>query len=473
MTLFKPCVTEEYDPFVNSHDAPQQPQQPQSVGEVHRMQWRWLLLQRIPERLMVVDNADVYVSNRHGLWMSTEDNVAMQDIVMEMHGSAQSVREAVECAHQLETLRFNRPREIRTCQREDLNKIPLVQAPTNAVFDLRSGEVLEPTQVRDCLSVHGSLPVVEYYPDLLNEPPPGVLEAMQHYGEGLFRRLAWQMLGPHKSIDVVRMPISNSGKSTLALWVSRALRGGVAVLDSYSQLRDNAEFSELRHQLTIRMLVFLDEADKVDIPPAISRVNEMTSDSLRVNIKHKQEIQLPRKGNAILLGADWPNITLGQGADNRFRWAHSSEVGEMRPGLRDLLMGPEAACWLATWLIEQAAWMWARNDDGTTDASRAAAARNLDSTLDPLMLIMADLLIPQPGNFLPNRDIQIRVVAHPMAAEVGDVKSITKGSRWRSAVLHAVLGATADRTGQLRGYRGVGLRDPNTTLSTWPDDLSS
>ena len=262
-----------------------------------------------------------------------------------------------------------------------MNRRPLIQSQTGNIYDISQGRVLERAEVLDSLTTSNTLPQITYNYSLIENPPPGVVDAVEHYGIDLMSRLAWLLLGPKKVIDVVSLTTSNAGKSTLAEWVRRAFPGGVAVLDAYNELKAQ-EFGQLRAAMAENMVVFLDEADKIDTAPPISRINELTADSITVNRKNQQTRQAPRKANAVLLGAGWPDdILTGQGADTRFGWAWNPDTPAMPEGLRDKLMTDDAATWLATWMIETASHL---TGDASTFATRHWASELRTETLDPL-----------------------------------------------------------------------------------------
>ena len=436
--------------------------------------WVEIFLTHAADKLLVVDGVKLYISLPNGLWTplwaSTGTSKlglgAVQDTLRKIFGAEQNMRNVRECIDRLSIVLAWRDKRVRSCSRMEMNKHPLIETPHGVLFDLRSGETLEPETVRDCLALAGSLPVVAYNPDLLMEPPPGVEEALKHYGVGLMRRITWQLLGPHKTIDVVRMPVSNSGKTTLAAWVQNALGGGGILLDAYAQLKER-EFSELRRNMATKQVVFLDEADKVDTPPSIARVNELSNETIQVNIKFQQEEQLPRTANVILIGADWPAISVGQGADTRFQWAWDApKTGEMDPGLRAMLMTPEAASWLGTWLVDTAAEMYRARDDGSDEKTRAAAREMVDVAKDPVMAIMADIIGQADNHFLANGDLKAAFKAHELAKELPDVEKLTSaGNRWRTAVTQVVKGAKPHHDGKQRGWMGIALKVDLAPLS--------
>ena len=413
--------------------------------------WVEVLAAGLRSKNFLLIDGELHLVDAQGFWTPATRGAATAALQTLFSGKPVTGSNINELMTQLAALPHLRPPWLESCHHSSTNRVALVQSVTGVVFDLLSGEVLTPAGVRETRTLAGSVPMVNYQPDL--EPPPAVSELFNHFGQGLFDRIAWQLLGPHKTIDTVNLPVSDAGKSTLAHLIQRALPGGVAVLDAYNELR-STEFSLLRKALCENMLVFLDEADKVDTPPHISRINELTADSLLVNIKNLQARQTPRRANVILLGGGWPAINTGQGSNTRFRWAWAPEIPAMTPRLRDRLDTDTVAAWLGTWLVNRAASL---TGDASTTQTTAWAAELRQETAEPLVAIMASLLVPTPGGFVGNAELKAAVEQHELYDNITDRKNLTNTRAWRQAIRMVSLEARRSRTADTRGWAEVSL----------------
>ena len=435
-------------------------------GGQETTEWVWALIDHAPRHFMVVDHAGVYVSDPAGFWVSLkspEGEGVLHSLVRDVAGTEQSTGRVSDVRGRLSRLLVEADGyEVQQRAAGELNRHPLVRTQTGAVIDLRHDKNLSPVQVRGRLVTKEAVPTIDYRPWLLDEPPPDITAAVEHYGGGtLLYRMAYLLLGPHKAIDMIRMPVSNAGKTTLAEWVKNALPGGVEILDARAHLRES-EFPELHHQLTTRMIVFLDEADKIESPPPAARVNRLTDETVWVNRKFQPKQQLPRTANAVMLGADWPAIVTGQGADTRFRWAYDApQTKDMSQRMRDALMTNDAAAWLGTLLVHLAGECYRGGFDGS-NADTEAAARDLNNAvMDPLYRVMLDILMPGgPDAQALTTEIKAMVHAHPLAPELGDIDRLACSPRWKRAITNAVPGVRLGRNNRARLWSGLKVVPP-------------
>ena len=415
---------------------------------------------------LLVDG-ELHLANRLGLWSAQSPEVVGGYLRFRL-GASQDRKTVLDAGAQLSTLSQVRPEWLQSVSHSAMNHVPLIlQSSTNVVFSLATDDVLNREAVRHTLTLNNSVPVAEYNPELLANPPQGVQEALCHYGVGLLARVAWLMLGPKKVIDVVNLPLSNSGKSTLAEWMHRAFPSGVEILDAVKELKNGNDFSPLRVALSERMLTFVDESDKIETPPSVAVVIELTANVISVNLKGVQSRSKARRGNVEMLGAGCPNLISGQRSDTRFQWAWARETPSLRQELRDLLFEPDAIAWLSTWMCEQASCMYRTGNDGTTDETRAWAAEFLAESADPLPLIMADLLKPDPSGFVSNTELLAAAEGHPERDRVELGRNPTMTRAWGDA-MKSVGGRRgrrdrkSDRGG--RGWKGVSLTEAAPTL---------
>ena len=415
------------------------------------------------ENFLLVDGV-LHVASQHGFWapLSHEALAAYLRFAL---GSWQERKTVTDAGAQLSGLAHYRPEWLKSVSHGSMNSEPLIQNSHGSVFSLKTGKTLDRKTIRETLTLNSAVPSAEYDPALLENPPDGVNEALRHYGEPLLTRLAWQLLGPHKTIDVINLPVSNAGKSTLAEWVQQAFPNGVEILDAVRELKNGNDFSPLRVALAERLITFVDEADKIETPPPVAVVNELTQGVIQINLKGIQSRSRPRRGNIIMLGADWPNLVSGQGSDTRFQWAWAQDTSAMSQELRDLLFEPDAVRWLSTWMCQWACELYSRGDDGSSDETRAWAAEFLAESADPLPLIMQCIMRPDLQGFVSNTELLAAVEQHSEWDRVAKSKNPTMTKAWRKAV-QSVGGKShrkSDRGG--RGWKGVSLAEAPPALS--------
>lgn len=422
---------------------------------INSLPWVKLLASQCSDRMLIVDGHHLYLSTIQGTWASVKTPVgegvlwSLMQMIARGQGYTTEVsgRLAKDTTTRLNGILSNPPTDAKRAASADLNRHPLFEFKgNNAIGDFRTGGVLDTQTVQECLMEYGSLPRIAYDPSILDNPPLECEIAHKHYGDNLFSRIAYLLTGVYKTIDVIRMPVSDSGKSTLAAWVTNAIAGGVETLDAYAQLKER-EFSPLLNSLASRRLVFLDEADKITDAPPVSRINELTSDTVRVHNKFRDEMQRPRIGNAVLMGADWPAIQTAQGNSTRFQWAWDDKgrTPPMDPTIRNLILTPEAASWLGTLLVDKAAQIYQSGQDASTPETRDAASRFVEMSENVLHAIMRDVLSPgrSADDFVPSADIVAVVSQHPMADELDEkVEKVSKTQKWGASIRRVSPGAS-------------------------------
>ena len=366
-------------------------------------------LSTYPHRLAVVDRAKLYVRREAGLWVDgTRPNptgtAAIQGMLKEMGGDGPWNQRQID---ELRTSLFyvmERPGAygIAAMQSDDFDRAPLFPLRAGGSIDARTLEILDNDKTAGAYMMDQSSPGIDYQPELLNAGPdhPGVRLAMHFEPDPaspryqLLRRFGYLLLGPTKAVDSIIMPLSDSGKSTFARWLSFALPGYVSLVDAVVALSaQGTRFTAVQHRLSIFRLVILDEADKIEKPPSAGAFNALTADTVTVELKGKDSIEAPRRGNAVMIGAGPPNLELGQGGRERLGWAFDgSGIGKMSAELRQLIDDPEAQGWLATKLLTLAAEAHRTGDKAADSASRAAAAVVHQQTANPLQSAIADCL---------------------------------------------------------------------------------
>lgn len=307
---------------------------------------------------------------------------------------------------------------------DQMDREPIFPLRTGGAIDARTLETLEPEQIAARWMTETGSIGLDYRPDLLDadDDHPGILIA-DHYEPDrtarkrtIIRRLAYLLLQPRKAVDVITLPVADSGKTTLCRWVSGSLPGLVGIGDAVPLMSQQGQkFTSLQQRLAESRLLFLDEVDKVEKPLTAGTFNALTADFLTVEPKGKDSYETPRVGNTLLVGAAAPHLELGQGGRERLSWAFDGQaISGMSPSLRTATEDPEAQAWLCTQLLYFAKASWdagdtafGRAEDGDT---RAAAARIHHETATDLQRALYDILErTTTDQVLPCKDIKTRL----------------------------------------------------------------
>ena len=247
-------------------------------------------------------------------------------------------------------------------------------------IDLDTGELAAPEVVRLSGSPQTTwkVPLDYYQPSILTDTPPTAVpmrDFCNRLGHPLIARLGRHLRYTSKDIDVVRIPQSNAGKSTLIDALRRCTGGGVwSDPESKSLTERGSRFSQATAPLTQYRLVFYDEVDKI---PEIKHglLNSITTETPSIERKGIDPRDGQRTGQPILIGGDWPTVDLdGQGVPDRLRWAWNKEdVAPIDEQERQAILHPDGLTWLLTALVAAAR----RVPDFTTGYKMAADWHNM------------------------------------------------------------------------------------------------
>lgn len=341
-----------------------------------------------------------------------------------------------------------------TCQE------PLIPLKSGGMLDFRFREHLTPEESLGYWMRRGECYGVTWQPGAAapDQWTDAARAVVAHYGESLFRRLAYLLLRPHKSIDVVNAVIGGWGKSTLAHWFQSAFAGYCQTIHTGRATSAQAiKFSGIEYYLTHCGLLFLDEADKADSKVMVTNfLNAFADDDMRVEQKGVDAITLPRRGNAVFLGGDWPHLTVGQGTEARFRWAKlvQDDAGEMPGGLRRWIETPDAAIWLVDYMANLAAEVYAVTEaiDATYDdaVGAAAAKQMLVDRADPKIAALMELYEPAPDGFVKTADIKAALVGDGL-----DVPPDKLFPKFIQGIFPRATAARASDASRARGYKGI------------------
>ena len=279
-------------------------------------------------RLVVVDRAKLYVRREAGLWVdgtrpSPTGTAAIQGMLKEMGcDGAWNLRQIDDLRSSLFHV-MERPGHygVAAVRSDDFDRTPLFPLRGGGSIDARTLKILDNDETAGAYMLDQSSPGIDYRPELLNAGPdhPGMRLALHFEPDPsnprfqLLRRFGYLLLGPIKSVDCAILPVSDSGKSTLARWVSFGFPGYVSLLDSVVALSvQGTRFTVVQHRLATYKLVFLDECDKIEKSPSAGAFNALTADTLTIEQKGRDAIEAPRRGNAVMIGAGPPNLVVSQ-----------------------------------------------------------------------------------------------------------------------------------------------------------------
>ena len=348
---------------------------------------------------------------------------------------------------------------------EGANRVPTL-ALKEGVLDLRYGAVLPPLEAMGLNSLRTESEPVEYRPELAEDAPAEGLEFLRHFGKRLFRRLAYQMLKADKTIDVIRIDTPDAGKTTLTWMLVRAFPGLVDAGNAKTSLAGHtARFSRINRMLAECCLFFMDEADKADgkhLGP--SDMNRLADRYVDIERKGKDAVRMPRRGNVVFLGNNWPPLELGLGSEARFVWAYHIK-GEVMP--RELAVWCEteqAVAWFRAHMAGLMREVWSETHELEREyidmEGRETAERMLEELADPMRGLMRELFEEDEEGWISNRSI--RAALSEGALEQG-LDAEPPKTRDLQALVQAVFpGATVKRQTENgkteRGYRGLSRR---------------
>ena len=236
---------------------------------------------------------------------------------------------------------------------------PTLPLQTGAI-NLKTGQILTPDEYASYYQLHTPRWATEYDPEILNSNSPGTNIARylihDHYGVEIFSRFALHLVRTSKSVDIINMPTSNSGKTALIEWLKRAI--GSVELDSRSQslTEKGGKYSEDTAPLTEYLFYFYDEVDKLQDEIKIGVLNQMTAESLTIAKKFQNATPRTRIGTPILIGAAWPPIdAIAQGIDTRINFVYKRVTNPMSEDLKlALINDTDTHKYLLAWLVDEA-----------------------------------------------------------------------------------------------------------------------
>ena len=196
--------------------------------------------------------------------------------------------------------------QINSGELSDYDRHQVIPLEDGGAISLHNNDVLTPDEITylHLENMGWRLPPPDF--NLLNQPLPaeGAM-ILARYGE-ILKRFAYHLLQTSKCVDIIRVPQSNWGKSTLAELLEGALPGMIA-RTSLRVLSERSRFTPSAKLMATKRLVFFDEAgsDKAEI--SMTRWMEL-ADRQHIEEKGKNAYDANRTATAILLGQTWPAL---------------------------------------------------------------------------------------------------------------------------------------------------------------------
>ena len=197
-------------------------------------------------------------------------------------------------------------------------------------------------------------------------------------------RTAVLMLGPNKTLDAVRIPLANSGKSSFIEALAKAFPGAISFTPSSKDLTGEKgdNFSKTSKYLTMSLVYISDECDKPLQPYYDSTLTGLQGDRLEVELKGLDSRSMRRIGNLVLVGNDWPDWnTDSPGMEARIVWAYNRAdvTTPYTKDHHDLLVSDDGIAWIRAAVL-QTATDYLKGADGSVsqaqeDSCRFAAVR--------------------------------------------------------------------------------------------------
>ena len=156
-----------------------------------------------------------------------------------------------------------------------------------------------------------------------------IMEAKYH--DEIFDRLALDLLGCDKRINVIRAQLTSYGKTALFDCLALAFPGMVSTAKKSELEGVSGRFNSLVNSLATTLWLVIDETDKLRAVLTAAQYMDLTDIRLRLERKGFDPYEIQRIGTMWLMGGGWPRVdTSAQGASSRFRWAW--DYGKDRDG---------------------------------------------------------------------------------------------------------------------------------------------
>ena len=294
----------------------------------------------------------------------------------------------------------------------------------------------------------------------LTQPASFTQEAtliVSKYSEILVR-LSYHLVTTSKVIDVIRVPQSNWGKSTLSELVDLALPGMVA-RTALRVLSARSQFTPAAKYMATKRLVFFDEAGSDKTELSMTRWMEL-ADRQHIETKGMDAYDAKRTATAILVGQSWPALdTSVPGVEQRIQWAFTdNSQTQMTSAEREMILSPSGVEFARAYLIVSAHRHLVNGTTGVTPASRQAVAQLIASESNDLVDALKSFLEEGgPADIVSNAELKGGLETQGVEAPGGQILKRTILQIFREAM--PFEGRSQKHGGQkLRGFSGVRIK---------------
>ena len=344
-------------------------------------------------------------------------------------------------------------------------------------WDILENVVLKPDELREQFVLdHGfSMPVPEMSVlesgDDAYKPIKGVVENSKGelatpYGI-IVRRMAYNLLGIHKSVDTVIVTTSDFGKTLVAEMVQRAFSSTmVSRMNAEDVFQEGSRrFTPLARMLTTYPLCIVDE---IKSETTLPDMNKLTNDTLPIERKTKDIVETRRVGNPFFMGGEIMSYNVdAQGVANRLKWVYMPpNAAPMAQALRDQLVEEyyqETAIWLQARMLVEAHKIRQYGEGITHTAETHESRRALFTELtDPAMHELRENFEFELDGWIPTAEIEAVLEAREL--------EIPKSQAFRALIAKALPYARQDPTRRMnettgkrqRGYLNIGYKSPES-----------
>ena len=261
--------------------------------------------------------------------------------------------------------------------------LPLAGGAAAAGYEWTTGRILSADEMRSALIRSRDWHIDPPDFALLDNPSETAREVekmvMDRFRPWL-ERAAVLMLGPNKTLDAVRIPLANSGKSSFIEALAKAFPGAISYTASSKDLAGEKgdNFNKSSKYLTMSLVYISDECDKPLQPYYESTLTGLQGDRLEIELKGFDSKPIRRIGNLVLVGNDWPDWnTDAPGMDARIVWAYN------RPDVttpytkdhHDLVVSEDGVAWIRAAVL-QTATDYLKAADGSVSRAQEASCNS-------------------------------------------------------------------------------------------------
>ena len=340
----------------------------------------------------------------------------------------------------------------------EMNRDPVMILASGGGLDLRNGHTIPVEELYGhLLTDRGD--GVTYDPEALaHDPGDWGAWALDHYGETLWRRFAYNILaGPRKEIDAAVLGVSDAGKGTV-YELLRMMFGQMVTKVYGPKVFTGDRFASYAVRMVESRLTLIDECDKIKAPIGEAEFNELTEGMMTIEYKGKDRAEFPRTASPFFIGAAVPPIEGGQGTANRMSWVYDGDhVPAMLAVERQNILTARVAAYMLAWSVRECQRMYATGETGATTATLDKAMETARGALGDLAKVAVDSFVLDPGEFMTYNEARTAMkktlesnTDGEYSSSAGDVDAIANQT-WHKLMVHVgpeVKTGTRERGGR-------------------------